>query len=117
MNVKVYLPEEVPEGYKYGTITSDYVELFNKSSFQGETATYYRIYYNYNGGVVQTGTRSFSSYSPTYYSEVPVSRDIFDYPCIDKVFLICFIIVLGLIWLTNLFTSIVRKGGLFGGLI
>lgn len=59
MKVKVYLPEDVPDGFKYGVITNDYVELFNKSSFQGETATYYRIYYNYNGGVVQTGTRSF----------------------------------------------------------
>lgn len=117
MKVKVYLPEDVPDGFKYGTITNDYVELFNKSSFQGETATFYRIYYNYNGGVVQTGTRSFSSYSPTYYSEIPVSRDILDYPKADSLVIMVFIFVIGFIWLTNLFTSIIKKGGLFGGLI
>lgn len=117
MKVKVYLPDDVPNGYKYGTITNDYVELFNKSTFQNETATYYRIYYNYNGGVVQTGTRTFSNYNPTTYSELPVSRDILDYPKADTLVIIVFIFVLGFIWLSNLFTSIVKKGGLFGGLI
>lgn len=34
MKVKVYLPEDVPDGFKYGVITNDYVELFNKSSFK-----------------------------------------------------------------------------------
>lgn len=117
MQTKIYLSDDIPDGYIYGQVTTDYIDLFNKPTFQGETATFYRIYYHYNGGLVQVGQRTFSSYSPTYFNELPVSRDIFDYPRFDACVLIVFIITLGLIWLTNLFTSIVRKGGLFSGLL
>ena len=117
MQTKIYLSDEIPDGYIYGQVTNDYIDLFNKSTFQGETATFYRIYYHYNGGLVQSGTRTFSSYSPTTFGQLPVSRDIFDYPCFDSCVLIVFIITLALIWLTNLFTSIVRKGGGFSGLL
>lgn len=114
---KVYLPDSIPENYKYGEITRDYIDIYNKSSFQNETATYYRIYYNYSSGLVQQRTRTFTSYNATTFFELPVSREVFDRPDFCNI-LTCvfFVAILGVV-LFNIFTSFVRKGGLFSDLL
>lgn len=117
MSDKVYLPDSIPENYVYGEITRDYVDLYNKSSFQNETATYYRIYYNYSAGLVQERSRTFSSYSPTYFSELPTSREVFDRPDFANILSCVFFVTIFGIMLFNIITSFVRKGGLFNDLL
>lgn len=116
MSDKIYIPDSVPDGFVYGTINNYYVDLFNKPSFQQETATYYRIYYSYSSGLVTTNTRTFTGYNPTTYEQLPVSRSVFDRPDFFNILTITLLLTVCGIWLFNLITSFIRKGGLFGGL-
>lgn len=116
MSDKIFLPDTIPSGYIYGNITGDYVELYNKPSFQNETATFYRIYYNYSSGLVVSGTRTFGVYSPTTYEVLPISRDVMDRPDYFNILFVTLAFTLCGLWLFNLMTSLVRKGGVFGGL-
>lgn len=116
MSDKIYLGSDIPNGYKYAVYSSNYITLYNKPSAQGETLTYYRIYFPYSYDLVSTGQTNFSSYSRTYFEEVQTSREFFDRPDAYKIVTIWFIIVFCAIWLLNLFTSLIRKGGVLGGL-
>lgn len=117
MSDKIYVPEEIPSNYVYGEITRDYVDLYNKRSFQNETATYYRIYYNYSSGLVQERTRTFSSYNLTTFAELPTSREVFDRPDFANILSCVFFVCIFGILLFNVITSFVRKGGLFNDLL
>ena len=114
---KVYLSDCIPQGYVYGEITRDYVDVYNKSVFQNETATYYRIYYNYSSGLVQERTRTFSSYNPTTFALLPTSREVFDRPDFVNILSCVFFVCIFGILLFNIITSFVRKGGLFNDLL
>lgn len=117
MSDKIYIGNDIPDGYIYGNVTDTYIELFNKPNFQNETATCYRIYYRYSDNLVVETTRSFSNYNPTVYPELPVSRDVFDRPHFCNIFIIVFGLSLFGVWLLNLITSIIKRGGLLGGLL
>lgn len=116
MSDKIFLPDSIPAGYVYGSVTADYIDLYNKPVFQGETATYYRIYYNYSSGLVVPMERTFSNYSPTTFAELPTSRELMDRPDYFNILFITLAFTVCGLWLFNLMTSIIRKGGVFGGL-
>lgn len=115
MSDKIYVPSEIPTNYKYGTISSSYIDLFPKSSFRNETTDYYRIYYNYSSGLIEKLERSYGQ-TTTTYNELPVSYSVFDRPDFINICTITLMITFCAIWLFNLITSFVRKGGLLGGL-
>lgn len=116
MSDKIYVPSDVPSDYVYGSINNYYVDLYNKPSFQQETTTYYRIYYGYSSGLVSQYTRTFTGYSPTTFERLPVSSSVFDRPDFINILTITLLLTVCGIWLFNLITSFIRKGGLFGGL-
>lgn len=116
MSDKIYIGDEIPDGYIYGNITDTYIELFNKPTFQNETVKCYRIYYRYSDNLVVETERTFSNYNSTTYPEVPVSRDVFDRPHFANIVVIVFCLSLFGVWLLNLVTSIIKRGGLLGGL-
>lgn len=115
MSDNIYLTSDIPDGFIYGEVTRDYIDLFNKNSFRNENAIFYRIYYNYSSGLVVPGTRSFGNYTTTY-QQLPVSRDFFDRPDFYSIVIIVFVISIFGLWLVNLITSIFKRGGLLGGL-
>lgn len=116
MSDKIYVPDSIPQGYVYGEITRDYIDLYNKSSFRDETATYYRIYYNYSSGLVEERTRTFSSYNTTF-GELPTSREVFDRPDFCNILSCVFFVCIFGFLLFNIFTSFVRRGGLLNDLL
>lgn len=116
MSDKIYIGNEIPDGYIYGNITDSYIELFNKPTFQNETATCYRIYYRYSDNLIVETTKTFGNYNSANYPELPVSRDVFDRPHFVNIVVIVFCISVFGVWLTNLVTSIIKRGGLLGGL-
>lgn len=116
MSDKIYVPDSIPHGYVYGEITRDYIDLYNKSSFRDETATYYRIYYNYSSGLVQERTRTFSSYNTTF-GELPTSREVFDRPDFCNILSCVFFVCIFGFLLFNIITSFVRRGGLLSDLL
>ncbi len=116
MTDKIYIGDEIPDGYIYGNVTDTYIELFNKPSFQNETATCYRIYYRYSDNLVIKTQRDFSGYYTQTFAELPVSRDVFDRPHFANIVIIVFCLSIFGVWLVNLVTSIIKRGGLLGGL-
>lgn len=113
----VIYTSDIPSDYHYVRFGSDYIDLFNQPSAQNETLQFYRIYYRYSPGTYITGTQSFSDYDRTYFDDYPVSGDIWYRPDLDKILLCVFIISVFGFFLINLVTSIVKKGGILGGLL
>lgn len=112
--MKVYRPKSIPSNYKYVDVTRDYIDFYNKGSFRNESTTYYRVYYNYNEDLAVAYNRTFGSTYTTYFAEVPTSSSFYYRKDIDGIFVITAIIVVFSIWLINLVTSLVVKGGVFG---
>lgn len=63
------------------------------------------------------GTSTFTSYNPTEFQNVEVSQSWWYRKDLSDILLSVFIIVIFFIFLFNIMTSCVKKGGLFGGLI
>lgn len=114
---KVYLPSDIPSEFTYGQISNGYITLYAQPSAQNETLQYYRIYYGYSDGLITTGTTTFSNYNRTYFDFIPTSREFFDRPDAFKIVTIVFIVCFFAVWLFNLITSFIRKGGVLGGLV
>lgn len=113
---KLYIGE-ISSDFHYAQFGNNYIDLFNKESAYNETLTYYRIYTNYQGFYYSVGTRSFGQYNYTNFDNIEVSNEwVYRNDC-DKIFVVVFICIIGWVWLLNLFTSVVKRGGLFGGLL
>lgn len=117
MSDKLFLPSSIPDGYNYAQFnTNGSIRLYNKSYGQNETLHWYEIENQYSSGLVTDGYTTFGSYSPTNFYYVSTSREVFDRPDFINILGITLLITACGIWLLNLFTSIVRKGGVLGGL-
>lgn len=108
---------DIPSEYHFATFSNGYITLYNKNRGYNETLNYYRIYTNNNGFYYSTGTQSFSSYNPTYFTDIHVSNNWLYRSDIDKIFIVCFIIFFMFIFVFNIATSVFKKGGVFGGLL
>lgn len=113
----VIYTSDIPSDYHYVRFGSNYIDLFNQASAQNETLQYYRIYYDYSPGTYITGTQNFSSYTRTYFDDYPVSGNIWYRTDIDKILVSVLVIAIFGVFLINLVTSMVKKGGLLGGLL
>lgn len=107
---------DIPEQFHYARFGNNYIDLFDTNHLNNnQTYTYYRIYmydnlFEYDVRTQQGG----------YYSEILQDVSVSQ----NKVFRrdfgdICIIVALMVgfgVWLLNLMTSIIRKGGVLGGL-
>lgn len=114
---KLYVGD-IPSDYCYARFSDNYIDLYNVPVLNSNTEyDYYRIYmydnqflYSYNTNVVGY----YSSYTNTLIEttdNVMYRRDI------DSIFIVTFIFILLAIFLINIITSAVRRGGIFGGLL
>lgn len=108
---------DIPSDYHYAVFSSDYITLYNQPSAQNQTLHYYRLYDSSLGYYYSQGDQSFGQYNRTYFTDVPVSNDWLYRHDLDSIFICVFICVLFFIFLFNIMTSCVKKGGLFGGLL
>lgn len=107
---------DIPSDYHYVVFQNDYVTLYNQPSARNETLTYYRIFLNASPGTYISGTQQFGNYTQ-HFTDYPVSNSFLYRSDLDKILICVFIIVLFFIFITNIMTSIFRKGGVFGGLL
>lgn len=107
---------DIPLNFKYAQINNGYIRLFDKPSARNETLTYYQVYTSQNGFYYSTGTQTFNNTNTTYFTEIPVSNNIVYRQDIDSIFVMSFILVIFGLWLLNLISSCIRKGGVLGGL-
>lgn len=113
---KLYIGD-IPNDYHYALFNNNYIDLFNTPNLNNGTFQYYRIYLYDNLFAYDIGSRQFSQYNNTYATNIDVTDNIRyrrDFPDIAQTI---FLYVLLLIFLLNLVTSSIKKGGLLGGLL
>lgn len=108
---------DIPESYHYAVFSNDYITLYNRSNLSNGTYNYYRIYYNSPYFIYSEGDTTFSSYNSTIATDVPVSNSWWYRHDLCGILTCTIIIALFFLFLFNIFTSIVRKGGVLGGLL
>lgn len=108
---------DIPQEYHYALFNNGYIDLYNTDTLHNNTYTFYRVYTNCGGFYYRIYEQSYSQYNTTYTQDINVTDNKCyrqDFPSI-LFMTICFTLI-GL-WLFNLITSLIRKGGLLGGLI
>ena len=115
-----YIPKEITSDFKYIVPSNDYYDLYNTNILcAGQTYTYYRFYYDLEQDIYTTNQRQQSQYNDSWLNCVeiqPSSEYIYrkDYP--DILFCSATLII-GIVILLNIITSLIKKGGIFSGLL
>ena len=91
-----------------------YVTLYNTNNFYDNNYYDYYTIYNENGFYYSSGSRRVYSQSVV---DVQVTDNWLYRRDVDSIFIIIFSFVLFGLFLFNVMTSIIRKGGVLGGLL
>lgn len=109
---------DIPQDFHFAQFNSNYVDLYNTNNIRSNsTYTYYRVYNYGNGFYYDTRELTTGNYVSNYsLVDIPVSdkmvyRKDFGDICVTVALMVGFGV-----WLLNLMTSVVRKGGVLGGL-
>lgn len=109
---------DIPQEYHYAKFNSNYIDLYDTEVLQpNSTYTYYRVYMYDNLFMYDTLVNTTSGYYLQTNTDIEVTDNFMyrrDFPSILTILLI---IVLFLVFCTNVITSVVRKGGVLGGLL
>lgn len=118
MSKKIYVPKEIPQEFVYiGNITNSYYDIYDRSNIQGHNGTYYRIYYSLDPSYWQAYSYSASQYNTTQYLQIDRTDSFLARSDNYKIATTGFCLIFLLIFLINLVTSIIKKGGILGGLL
>lgn len=107
---------DIPLEFHYARFGTGYIDLFNTNRlYNNQTYTYYRIYmydnlFEYDVRTQEGGYRS-EILQDVKVSDNKVYRRDFGDICIMVALMVGFGV-----WLLNLMTSVIRKGGVLGGL-
>lgn len=107
---------DIPTDYHYAVFSNGYITLYNRPNATNITLDYYRIYTTNNGFYYSTGTTSFGNYQTTYFTDINVTQDWHYRTDISSIYVSAFILIFFVCWLFNLTSSIIKKGGMLGGL-
>lgn len=116
--VKLYVPDSIPSDYKYITnITNTYYDIYALPNTQGSRGIFYRVYYSLDEDLIQENTYNHSL--NTGITTIPIERtnDILARKDISNICVTCFSVIFLILFLFNILSSILRKGGVFGGLL
>ena len=108
---------DIPTEYHFARFGNGYIDLYNTDVLHAGTFNYYRVYTNNNGFYYSFNTANYSQYITEYAQPIEVTQDIcyrFDFPNI--LIMTCIFAVFG-IFLFNTLSSLIRKGGVLGGLL
>lgn len=114
---KVYIGDSIPADYHFALFGNGYIDLYNTDVLQNGTFDYYRIYTNNNGFYYSHNSQRYSLTSDTRATLVGVTNNVcyrHDFP---NIMIMTLIFVLFGLFLFNIVTSLIRKGGLLGGLL
>lgn len=107
---------DISEEFHFARFGSNYIDLFNTNQLvNNQTYTYYRIYMYDNLFEYDVKSQQGSYYTETL-QDVPVSQSkVYRRDFGDICIMVALMVGFG-IWLLNLMTSLIRKGGVLGGL-
>lgn len=107
---------DIPQEFHYAIFNNGYIDLYNTDTLHNNTYTRYRVYTNVKGFFYDVSTVNVGNYTTTYTTNIKVSSEVVYRSDFSNIlFLTLAFTVIG-IWLFNLITSLIRKGGLLGGL-
>lgn len=106
---------DIPSDYHYAVFSNDYVTLYRVPTAQNTDLDYYRIYFNYDGFFYSTGTTHVNNF--TTYQDISVTDSFWYRPDISNIVQTSFLLFFMIIFVFNLITSFVRRGGILGGLL
>lgn len=108
---------DIPTDYHFAVFSGDYITLYNQPSARNETLHYYRLYSNNLGYYYSEGEQSFGQYNTTYFTDIPVTNDWLYRSDLDSIMICVLSFVLFFLFMFNIITSSVKKGGLLSGLL
>lgn len=110
---------DIPSEYHYAQFNNYYIDLYNTNVLQANhTYQYYRIYLYDNQFMYESLSRQIGSYSSnTYLESVRVTDNVRYRRDFPDIALTIFLYILLFIFLVNIVTSSIKKGGLLGGLL
>lgn len=107
---------DIPEEFHFARFGTGYIDLFNTDTLvNNRTYTYYRIYMYDNLFAYSVGSTSGSYSSQTLQNVNVSSNKVYRRDFGDICIMVALMVGFG-VWLLNLLTSVVRKGGVLGGL-
>ena len=107
---------DIPSDYQYARFFNGYIDLYNTSDLSNKTVTKYRIFTNVNGFYYEVSQETFNYYTYTA-TKINVTDNVCYRSDFSDICFITFIFVLFGVFLFNLISSAIRKGGLLGGLL
>ena len=112
---KLYIGD-IPREFHFAQFNNGYIDLYNTQELSGDNHEYYRIFTNCGGFYYSRGYRNFG-YISQQAQNIDVTNDVIYRNDFPNILLMTFIITIFGIFLFNIITSLIRKGGLFGGLL
>ena len=107
---------DIPQDFHFARFGSDYIDLFNTETLvNNQNYTYYRIYMYDNLFTYSVGSTSGSYYNQTLQDVNVSNNKVYRRDFGDICVIVALMVGFG-VWLLNLMTSIIRKGGVLGGL-
>lgn len=107
---------DIPSEYHFAIFNNGYIDLYNTNILHNGTYNYYRIFTNAGGFFYEQRVATVGQYTTTYTNDINVSNNnVYRFDFCNTLVMTCIITLFG-VWLFNLITSIIRKGGLLGGL-
>ena len=113
---KIYIGD-IPTDYHFARFGNGYIDLYNTEVLHNNTYTYYRLYTNNNGFYYSINNTNYNSYISEYTQPVDVTTDFCYRSDFPNIMIMTFIFVLFGMFLFNIISSFIRKGGLLGGLL
>lgn len=107
---------DIPTEYHFARFGTNYIDLFNTNNLvNGQTYMYYRIYMYDNLFEYDYRSQQGSYYSETLQDVKVSNNKVYRRDFGDICVVVAIMVGFG-VWLLNLMTSVVRKGGVLGGL-
>lgn len=115
---KLYIGD-IPSDYHFASFGNNYIDLYNVSTLSpNRTYEYYRVYMYDNYFCYEKKTNSTGSYyNIVTFTSVDVTNNRLYRRDFSNVCIISFVMVFFFVFLFNIITSCIRKGGLLGGLL
>lgn len=113
---KLYIGD-IPQNYCYADFNTNYIDLYNTATLNPQsTYDYYRIYLYDNQFAYDHLSRNTGYNYYDYLSYVNVSSEFMYRRDFDSIVVMTFIFAIFGLWLFNMISSCIRKGGVLGGL-
>lgn len=108
---------DIPLTYKYANLSNDYIDLYDTDTLiANNTYTRYRIYM-YDNSFMYSVASVRAGATQSIATELNVTNNVLYRRDMPFIAVWSFVLIVGFVFLINIVTSFIKKGGVFGGLL